>query len=707
MPIGVTLGDEPLSIIPGTAFTWALAYGVEPSISELTVTAERAERIRLRAQSQVTFGDGRTRERNDPVGPLNLILEDPEEQRRVEVKGIYVVEANRPGIDYNTRTVVLADRRWLWSRTIAERSYNVRRKTGERRLVRGTMENTTGTRQPDIPIQLGIADFDYVYRYETLNNGVAWTAREVLVDLLTELCGESGFVVGDLPEGLDVENLELHGSGASQLAVALRLLPGVRVYVDHNGIVQTALVYDGSEEVAFDTMGAPIAGDYTKVDKSFQRGDFRVYSDIECELRLDHNEGNSATQTTQVKGREDLVIENVILNPLFELDVPGRGVATQGDAITLDEYISAINARPDASNYRLPTIDKKTIYDHWLGNWRGFEQKFAQDNTTNVYSSQRLLLMAALKTHFRQTFQVIPQWMNKIRAIFAHRTAVLNYERATRAPATAHLQWILKFNELGYSPLNRATMSVKNDDYADDLSQANVSPFVVRVLDSDLGIIRIEPQKDQTGLASEYVAGTVDGDLPSGDFADVNVFWNETRLSATYKVAVILTAIKAVPNGIGRLYETKVPLAAAARRLGIETQIGFGPEIELIQGSDTARFAWIDDKAEAIKSAFFDGDTFPEDTMVNPDAIRNLAVAQAASALAALTDRIEGQALYSLKKVEPTGNLRTVAHTVRVFADNSATLTTQLVASGDVPPPDVDSLLPEEIRRKVRNLVLE
>lgn len=696
MPIKVTLGGEPLALVPGSSLVWALAYGVDPSISTLTTTADSAARIE--SLGDRAFGTGRTAERGDPVGPLTLLIEDPEESRRVEVKGIYVVKSNQPGFDYNTRTLTLADRRWIWAETFVEKSFNIRRRTGDRRLERGDM----------VPLELAINNADVGYRYETLKDGEPWTAREVLAEVLTILCGEGGFELpASLPLNDTIEGLELHDYGPQALARVLAYLPGVRVYVAHDGIVKVGIIHDGSEEEAFRNAGKPNSGDWSKVRRAIQRpvGGYNVLCDIEAELRFDHVEDRTnATQPRDAKGKEPQWIENVIVSPLLELDRADGGKITQGEAVPLGDFLDAVNAMSFTGVFPAPELTEHEIRQHWLGHWQGLQTKYAL-RSDQQWDTQRLKVLSAIRTHYRQTYRILPKWVDKIRAILPLRAAVLDYETGTRAPASVYTQYLQKFTQLAYSPLYRGDLATRNDDYADDLRDQGVSPFSVQVLDSDIGLFRIVPEVDQTGLAETYVVGDVDGSLPSADVANVAIFWNQVTLSSAFKIAVILTALKATPNGVGRLHSEKVTVAEAAEALGITAPEAKGPEKDLIQTADTARFAWIDPRAEDIRRSFFEGLPMPRELMVNEQAVRALALSSAASALAASLDRVEGRATYPLHKVEPTGNLRTVTHSVQVRQGNAAVLFTTLNAPGEVSPPSVYALLPEGVRRKVRGLV--
>lgn len=740
MGIRLTLGGEPLAPKPGQGVAWTMSYGISPNTMDLEITASSADRISLLAAR--TFAtDVRTRNRADQVGPLDLVIEDTDNGRKVEIKGVYAVVRNRPGADYNTKVLTLADRRWLWDRTIVERSYNIRRKTGGFRLVRGNMQ----------PVQVGRLRADFGYRRATLKgegeDARPWTALEVIEDVLQELCGSDGYVIDStLPLADSIEGLELHEAGPEALSRVLSFVPGAQVYVGTDGKVHLANLYDQSEEKVFKEFPLGV-GSWTKVDKSMLRPQkFRVYSDREVELRFDFIEepqpfdeipgdslrnrvvaevgGISAAVAGQIAaGREPQWCENVIINPLFylPLDPGGTKVATQGEAVPLDQFVDAVNflnadilanlpfplAAPRGFAPKFPgfQLTKREIRQHWLGNWPAFRAKFALDEQ-GLYNPERLRLLNAIRQHYRQTYRILPQWRDKIRSLRGDRAAILDFETGTRAPSPVFCQYLTKFSQLGYSPFQRGKMVTRNDDYAEDLSEKNVSPFEVEIIDSDLGLFRVVPKVDQTGTAETYMIGdTEDGQLPSADVANAAVFWHQVRLDRGFKLATIVTATQDTPNTEARLHEEPVTLQEAAELLKIEAPPATGPDMELLQTAETARYGWIDSEAEKIRGAFFDGKPYPRGLMVNPEEIESLSVAAAAQSLVVTLDRVEGRVTGPLYDVQPTGNLRSVVHFLAIGQGNQSAILTTINAPGDAPAPSVYSLLPEGVRRKVRRLI--
>ena len=722
------LNDEAIALKPGSSLSWNLAYGLEPHISTLETTWVSAARIAKMASvkfPEKATGKLRTQQRRSlqdkPEGPLTLSMGDTDNGRAVEIKGVYVVVSNRPGTDYNTRTLVLADQRWFWGRTFIERSYNLRRKTGEFRLVRNEMAK----------IQNNRLRADFGYRRATLfQQERPWTALEVLEDVLTEICGPTGFVI-DNPESLTlqdtIEGLELHDPGPQALGRILNSIPGARIFIGEDGKAHVASIYDGTERAVFEALPEGYAGDWQVIDKSAMRpASYRIYFDREVELRFDHVEERS-TQVdllqTQVRDKnipnqpaqEPMWLENVIINPLFslQLDPNGDKFATMGEPVPLDQFIDACNLHifnpvgqerfePAVPGFKLT---KDAIRRNWLGNWSNFIFHFAV-NSQLVLNPERTKLLSAIRRDYRQTYRILPQWRDKIRALINNRAAILDYENGTRAPGSVFTSYITKFSQLGYLPYVQGKTAVNTDDYADDLTDKSMSPFSISIEDNDMGILRIAATLDQTGTAETYMIGsTKDGTLPSAKKSAAVLTWNTIYLDEGFKLAVILTAVQDTPNNTGRLHKEEVLTTEAAVKLAVDPGVCQGPVVELAVDSDTARFAWIDSLGFDIRNAFFKGEEYPEGLMVNPEEIRGLAVSAATQDLVRHLDKVEGRVTGPLRSQLPTGNLRTVTHVCAVGAGGRAVLTTTLAASGELPVPQINSLLEEGTRRKVRRLV--
>lgn len=684
--------------------TWGLTYGVRPFVATIELTTERADQVFERAQTQIAAG--RTRERGAPFGPLTLELLYPDDaSRNVVQRGLFVLDKGE-GDGLNTSTIEVTDRRWLAHRAVVRRRYNIRRDSGDRRLVKADLQ----------PIQLGESAPDYVFKRITLNGDSPWLAEQVLADVLEEVFGPGGWRI---PAGVafalsdDVESLEFWDQGDEALARLSALIPGVRFYVDYNGLVTVANVYDRSESRVVAELGTQYEGDFRVRSRELLIPErFVVSIDAESEIRFDYTEqAVGSTVASVLPGREERLLQNMILCPLLELPLRNGEIATIGEAVPVDDFLTSVNDLKTADGITAPDLTQEILRRIWFGQWVGWTIQYLIDAENGGTRAKWSAIFTALRRHWRQTWRVLPQWVDKIRALSPTRAAILDAENGMRSAATVHTQWIQTLTQLGLDPRFGARQNLVNDDYAEDLGAqdgAQVSPFVVRMLSADQGLFRVEPRTDEDGLAQAYTLGTADeSKLPSGDIRDAVVLSGQVELDGEFKLAVIMSAKKESPNGIGATHLVEVPIAEAAGALGAPTPTARGGSYELRAGEETARFAWVDAVSDQIEAAFFDGDQFPPELLVNESAVQSLALAHAARRLAVLLPRGVGTLRGRANgKIRPTGNLQQVLHTIRIPGDGiGAEGSTTLVMPQEVEAPSMWSLMPEGERRILRGQV--
>lgn len=709
--IGVSLAGYPLDARRGANFSWRLSYGVDAYSTSVTLSESLAQAIWAKGkqafgpdtgQRKLGLTNATTRLRGPQPTGIDLVFSNGNTE--VTCQGIQVISI-REGEDPYTKTLVLADRRWALRRTFMERSYNMRRHGTKRRLVGGTVVNVPGF-SAGLPIQLQPNAADFIYRRSTLLGGKAWTAKEVLADVLTELVGTGNFVIDPSLKLQDsIEDLELHDPGDVALARVLDFLPGAQCYVGLDGKLHVTSEYNQEGLLAtLSQAPAPEAGQWQVVDRSaFRPKIYTVYFDRQVELRFDYSEG---VTSTRVKGEEPLECENVIQNPLYQLYVPGRGDVTQGEWVPVREFLLAMNSKTRAGIFS-GTIDEHLLREKWLGLWNNLVYTVAFNISTQQFDPEWAALMHALRNHWRQSYRLLPQWRDKVRRLLPNRTAIIDVENGVQAPATCHTEYVTKWAVLALSdPTVDIKLGFQRSDYAADISQATVSPFRVTVEDSDQGIFRIQAALDQTGLVETFVPGTATTELPSAKAGDIIGIWPQIALSPTFRLAVVLSATQDSPNSVERMEAVNVTPAQAAKVLGVPAAAeSRGPDHEIFSGLRRARYAWIDSLAEKIRAAFYRGEPYPKQALINEDDLVAAAQAAAAREYARALDRPQGTFETFLYKVEPQGALSDVTFVVQLGGEVGATVTTVWDMPDPSSPRNVYALLPEDVRRKVRGLV--
>lgn len=695
--IRVTLGGVPLTLRDGEEHAWTITTGVRPHQRVFEMSTHRARAIFERAGAQLTVDSAasgtRTRDRPSPVGPLTFEIHRPNVAPLI-VRGLYIL-ATQPGSDPNTLSVLVSDRRWLLTRELVERSYNIRRTTGERRILNGSV----------VPIQVAPRAADYAYRRTSLKDGIRpWTAREILDDLLLECFGEGGFAYDDelnLQDG--VEGLTTPRAADEALEAAFAFLPGVTIYPGIDGLIHVLNTLSGREQAAVKAAGVPLwgGGNWALVDRSQVRPPHvEVYLDREQELRFDFR---SEELQTMVRGREPLTLENVLPCPDPTLTLASGRVVHQGTWITVDEALAAWALLAD---FPAPVgaLTQKKIRRHYLAGFsrlHNFYSLDAKGHPSEVWTRR----IDAVAEHWRRTFRILPQWMDKLRGLKAYRVAVLDQETGTRARAAAYFDHTVKPSFRTLIKRGAAALGWEVNGWAVDLTSARVGPADVEVLDEDNGIIRVTPRVDPWGVAAEIAPGKLDGPVPTMNAGQSLAVWSRVGLKQEFRLAVVLSGVPDAPNNERRLHRETVRPEDAVGLLPGVANVGAcrGPVWHVSAGDETARFAWIDAQADAIRESVYTGAELPRALLVNPDTVRDVARAQAARIYAWLLDRVEGSFRVSLNPtVVPAGSLTQVTHSAR-RAGRAVLATTYLALPPILVPPSIP--LPERTRRILRRFV--
>lgn len=681
------------------AISWPIRSGVDPAMQTFEVVNETWQRLRAKIGTAVDL------EFNDPGG------------RRSFFSGLRIL-GNAAGSRPDTTGVVVADCRWLWRRKFIKRNFNIRRRSGARRRV-----------GPEgIPIEVGQIADDIDFQTWSLDPGdgtldsiargrIRWTAYSALRNVMDELSENQALFSYRIPENfrqqLPFEGVELADPGPEAIARLLALIPGTDVFVSGDGVVIFYDKLDGRESPEIDKgMPAMMAGVHPKfiTFEGVRPSAIDVYFQPEIEIRFNSEVG---ANPTVVKGDITRRLINVLPLPDPNLNVGGK-TFVQGTWIPFNSALyAAWNIPTDVAPLPatgIPQISDAVIRQYWfidalhrmydgLGDWNPFQ----------VWAQR----VEAVKTHYRQTYQLPREWLDRMHSIRATRIGIVDPETGTRAAAQAFTDYCIRPNTrtILRSPIQQF-LGVNVFGYAADLAQAKSAPAVVSIPDADVGIIRLDYVLSLFGLTSQLIPSAVDN-LPTADIANLNnpLVWAGARvtsmptasmpaLAANHRVAVVISAAPAFPNSVGQMFKVRVTPQEAAPILGAPIgecngpvwQMGVGPII-------TARFMWSDQHAHLIDAAFGTGGADIqrlEELLVNRDDVQNMAKAVAASVYSMFKDRWQGGMVTQMNdQIKPAGNLAEVNHTL--------TMGDQLLTTLSLPPErarmDALAMLPASTRR--------
>lgn len=634
------------------------------------------------------------------------------------VGGVYVVDY-APGTDPYNWTLTLADKRYWWPRTHVLRRYNVRRRTGSRRLLR-----------EGFPTQLPGGVDDVAFELATLYEpGRKWTARDAIVDVVTVLDGAPPIPAEIPTRDIPLDDVEIDDDGATALGRLLRHVSGCAVYIDEMGVTR---FFDETDKAAaaalLRKMGQPVVG--KGIADAVSYAGIRppwvdVLFSIEQELKFTSvDEGGAYSRRSD----RTKFLENVLQVTDETLVVAGRTV-TRGTWITFDEAFAAWGSfsskNAAGATMTLGNITHAKVQQLWMGG--GLERVYTSIGQA-IPEANWTPRIREIRKHYRQTYRISPYWMNRIRLIRGERVAIIDPETGTRAPARVIADYAVMPSVRGrfFDPQLQGYILNVTDVYSDSLSAAGYAPATVEIVAPDLGIFHLSYEAGPNNLLSEVFPCAFEEPIPQGNFkkgAKVNVFGDGTQvkgvrsifLASGHRVAVVLTAIPSAPNSNDQLYRFRVKSGDVPFKVG--ECAGRGWEIRLGSDFATARMAWTDaaetliDKVfgvpqnpvPGVRPTYAAGDALESaGLLVDSAEVKALAKAAAASVYSQLLDRVAGtQADGPDDTRHPTGNATMIVHGIDAGGEIN-TLVRFDKTSGRLDP---QTFIPAEVRRRLMRQV--
>lgn len=721
------MSRTPLATIDGVQLDgagpvgWTFLPGVAPHRQTFSVDRLAAERVFVNAE---------------PFSSTLVVDLDPEP---LVVGGLTVVRVSAGSAPYRA-TIEVADRRWHWKDRHVRGHFNMRRRTGERR------RPPTGRDTPAV-VQPLAADEAFA-AYSLKDNATPWTARTFLEEVLRQLLRGEPYRIEDLPPAtLPIEDLVLDDVGGGALGRALSYFGGLAdVTVDHEGVV---VVYNRVSRSDLDLLriagvqfgqgeylrqlpgpeqvvGAPL---WDVPDRRIERPErVRVAFSRLAELRFDYRE-EAEPSTQQIRNDPPLVMENVLPNPDFELEIPsvdGRPARTvpQGTYITIQEALAAWNALGEWFEVELwgTDVTLEEVRGEWFGTRMAYRAppEFDEDGLIR----RRL---NALFAHYRQTFRINRGWRDRLGELLPIRVELLDPETGTQAPAEAYADYAVRYTQkqaLKSVSTNAVDAAIARNVFATGDSAGGIldakivdmrpAPAAVQVIDPDEGIVRVDFGLDPRGGEAELIFCALEDDtIGSVNMgSEIVTFTESVYLNETFELSVVVSTTPVVPNDLGALHTEQVTPTQAATALGIDAdQLGpcDGPEAVVrvlpMRLRAVARHRWDDDRSVEIRQAYRQGD--PTGALLgsplNPAELEQLALAYAARVYGRLLDHPEGQLVTGWSpSLEVTGVVSGVTHTL----NPDGTGLTSVAFDREFPNPDPFSILPENVRQVVLGEVI-
>lgn len=592
------------------------------------------------------------------LAPLELRLEGL--RGELVVRELYVLEILPGTLPANDRPqevgLRVADRRWKWGRKWISTTMNLRRATGETRLVNAGQEENARL----VP-EIEYARFSL---YPPEAPAAPWTAETALRWLIEQQL-ETPLAIVDQLQEVEIESLEFEDSGEDAVERLLAYLPGAALFVDLDG---RAVVYDvasGRErELLAKFQARPQAGSVQVIDRApLAPSEYRVHFTPEVELRLEYQEA-SGDGSIAPRQEDTPTLYPVLQVPDFELELEERTVArgTWAEQAEVFEAWGAFGIHNQPVSF---DVLRKHAFKYGFA---GFEAAWGND-PRQAFDPIRALRARVAAESFRTFFRLDRFFWQRIASMRAVRIAILDPQTGTYAPAEAFSDWTRRpqFRGLAYANDPNVNHGWAARGYAALLVDADAAPVEVRIADPQSGVIQLVPRLDPWGMASAMVLGyPVDGILPTQTGVadairtgqELYARWDLVELEGGWQLAVVLTVVPASPNDLGRLWTETV----SGAELGVP---GSGPPMDLrvLPGVATARFAWTDTQGEQLKGAVLGTNALPPAALFNGVIVRDVARATARRAAEVYLSRPLGEGTIDLApEALPTGTLSSVRH---------------------------------------------
>ena len=730
----VTLDGKPMPIDSGAA--WTIKEGTAPHIAQFVFESSVAEALFKDAKvdgSELIF---------DPRGSTNLKGQQANKISKLTILGLG--PADNPG----EQSVTVADRRWRLKRQHIYRAYNLRRKTGKRRRVKGQSQTVATSTLAD----------DVAYAQWSIKaDGKAWTSREIVTDLMDRIFGAGQWGTGKSKDGKDIlgeippiEGLEIDLPADAALGVLLQQIGGsVGLTCNHEGKMFIYPRFDNAERIILGVRTAGATADPADLmaivggplaaaqDREIERpSKVRVLFTRVVEIRIDAY-GSTDSASAALPDPPPPTMTNVLPSPE---DFTHLGVSyVVGQWLPMNTYFDYLGSAPlkadNVLNAQNP-ISFRTVNRAWLS---GYLDSYGHPtfDDSGLWGNR----INAIKTHYRLTYQVDRPWRDRIRELDPYRVSIQDYETGSRAPATifsdhaVYTSWRAIGRSASDPPrdwetiLNRFANPTGNGSQGSkiigtDQSDLKSAPAFASIVDQDQGIIRVEYDtgNDVTGQITRIVRSALTRDsMPTDNPSQRNQYLQRGRLETDHEVSVILTAKLGAPSGNRRFHVVEIDAdegQKAAKLPAFKLAKARGPiiEVRVPPTREPARFAWDDQRSSEFREAFKNDPANPDADItgafgepINDDQVREVALATAARVYHSFVDRAEGGITTPMMPLTrfPFGNavIRGMVDKVELRADPSRGLTTTVTVPTEAPSLSFEALLPPQYRKLIGRMV--
>ncbi len=697
---------------------WGFSEGTEPYsqlvpfITDVAITLLRSQRSR--ASSSNPF--------------FKLELKD-DLQKSLTFHNVYI-KGYRPHSDNYFAKLEFVDSRYFWNRGYFRQDYNIKARTGNKRVIRRAEQGTIG----NLNMPLDTIDEFYYRTYSLRPSIIPKNSKEkqrvnTISDMLKDVFAAmnkyfkfnivadfNGTIFGSVDKML-FENVSLDGTFKECIDNLMAYIPQIGLYLDNDGTVKFfdrfndnldfALI--NSMENEMEDMGAHV--EYVTHELSCP-AEIEVLFTVQTEVRLDFEEVGDQSQVGG--GKVSRKLDNIVIVPDLEIKLAGGRTAFSGEYATFTELFNAW--KQDSAGIK---IDETKLRQYWvmggmIRNWA----KFGSESQPNVDWMARI---SALKTHYRQTFRINKPLMERIIHPEAFRVAIVDPTTKARMPSPIYMDYAVQTTERGRLSAGKGLIieNIKSFGGAGkNLVEARQCPFATASFsDIENGVFHISLQQDALGHYDPVYPSQVEN-APTLDFSNKSAprMMDEAAgglrpaLKQEHFMSIIITAVPTPNTGSELFGITYTPndLTDSNLKARLGRPIGHKWQLRVPMSEITLMFPWEDSKAAAIEQLYGIGEQGKRPTLkelptpLNLDLLQNIGLAKVSEFWAKFADRFKGGKVSRFQpSLRPAGACSEISH--RMSTDSA--LLSSVEYGEETVSPDFNKFLSKEARRFIYSQV--
>jgi len=730
MPFSVPKIDIQGNFLDSPSIEWTMLSGARPNKAEIAVSKPLGEKLAelegkvtltfvIGVATQVTPGGGGAGARStvsegQAVGgvPGEVIVVPV----TVKFQNLHVLEL-KPNRTPQMVNILLSDQRHFWEGITITRDYNLHRKTnkiknvvfGAGRTSRATTIQFTEERHAPWSLKNPKTFRTFNAKTQTApGGGLPWTAMGIVRNLLEQdlglTFGKKGagtyrFQGKDFDTKHQPENIRFE---IESITSALDMMLGTA----QAGLYQ----HPDGEMVLFSLQDEKAIGDILAKFQAMDGSGFPIRQDLkrvrpktinaifpkEQEIRFDYREGITTASSSIPTDQLTFGLWNVLQLPdTFTINIGNNKTFKylKGTWMPVESAVGFWDTLQGPHKARGRTLSIKEVRKNWFTDKLEYIYTidFTKVDDRDITFARRI---GAIRKNYRQTYMIMPYWMDRIRTWKPVRSTVLDEASGTRQSSPIFQDYceVPSFRLAAFKRKKRSHKAAQNiKGFSEKLDSAEPSPFTMSIIDQRLGIFTINFAQDLQNLIKSVIPSKVDNiPILSAGSNPQDLLWNKASLSQEHKFSTIVSVTLAEPNDDGRHYKRTFTMDRSNKDKVWDLPIK----------RDIARYRWTD----ATKARLVNDRVIIEGNILeNEEAINAIADAEAERFRFSWKDLVIGTFTQPGHKPEwtPSGSMRSV--TVK-FSINRG-LETVFNMTEKPPSLDIFLLLPQSVRNSLFNII--